>query len=229
VGATNMKVVWSRLGRMLSGAVLGVVMAGGAAAAAPGPDAVIRRATENLLTIVGEAHDYFDAEPERYYAAVDAEIGPVVDFYSFSRGVMGRWGSKAYEDSLGGDQKSVLERQIERFVAVFRQGLVRTYSKGLLAFSGETIEVQPVDPAEVAQGAATVVQVIHGKAGTDYVIRYKMREDGEQGWKIRNVTLDTLNLGKVYQNQFASAAGRFEGDLDRVIENWSVAADSQQD
>jgi phospholipid transport system substrate-binding protein len=191
---------------------------------ANGPDVVIRDATENLLGIVGDARGYFDSDPERYYQEVDAVIGPVVDFYSFSRGVMGRWGSKAYYDSLAGDdEKQRFRAQIDRFTSVFRQGLVRTYSKGLLAFSGETIEVQPADPAEVATGVATVVQTIHAGDGKSYVIRYKMRQDGKSGWKVRNVSLDTLNLGKVYQSQFASAAGKYQGDIDQVIANWSIA------
>ena len=192
------------------------------------PDAAIRAATENLLKIVERAHEYFDSDPDRYYAEVDAAIAPVIDFYSFSRGVMGRWGSKAYADSLGATEKKRYQDQVGRFVRIFREGLVRTYSKGLMAFSGETIEVYPAQPEEIATGLVTVVQVIHGSNGNRYEIRYKMRKDPDQSWRVRNVTLDTLNLGKVYQNQFASAAGKFGGDIDAVIDNWSVVPESGQ-
>ena len=192
------------------------------------PDAAIRAATENLLKIVERAHEYFDSDPDRYYAEVDAAIAPVIDFYSFSRGVMGRWGSKAYADSLGATEKKRYQDQVGRFVRIFREGLVRTYSKGLMAFSGETIEVYPAQPEEIAAGLVTVVQVIHGSNGNRYEIRYKMRKDPDQSWRVRNVTLDTLNLGKVYQNQFASAAGKFGGDIDAVIDNWSVVPESGQ-
>lgn len=210
------------------GAACMLLFAAGAVAesagnSARGPDEAIRAATQDLLGIVSEARGYYDADPERYYDKVDTVIAPVVDFYSFSRGVMGRWGSKAYEQSLDAAGREEFARRVERFEEVFRDALVRTYSKGLLAFSGETIEVEPADPAEVEQGSATVVQVIHGDDGTRYTIRYKMRRDAEEGWKIRNVSLDTLNLGKVYQNQFASAASRYGGDIDKVIENWTVA------
>ena len=200
-----------------------------ALAASPAePDAAIRAATENLLQVVEHAHAYFDSDPDRYYAEVDAAIAPVIDFYSFSRGVMGRWGSKAYSDSLGAAEKKRYQDQVGRFVRVFREGLVRTYSKGLMAFSGETVEVYPAQPEEIATGLVTVVQVIHGSNGNRYEIRYKMRKDPDQSWRVRNVTLDTLNLGKVYQNQFASAAGKFGGDIDAVIDNWSVVPESGQ-
>ena len=200
-----------------------------ALAASPAePDAAIRAATDNLLQVVEHAHAYFDSDPDRYYAEVDAAIAPVIDFYSFSRGVMGRWGSKAYSDSLGPAEKKRYQDQVGRFVRVFREGLVRTYSKGLMAFSGETVEVYPAQPEEIATGLVTVVQVIHGSNGNRYEIRYKMRKDPDQSWRVRNVTLDTLNLGKVYQNQFASAAGKFGGDIDAVIDNWSVVPESGQ-
>ncbi len=200
-----------------------------ALAASPAePDAAIRAATDNLLQVVEHAHAYFDSDPDRYYAEVDAAIAPVIDFYSFSRGVMGRWGSKAYSDSLGAAEKKRYQDQVGRFVRVFREGLVRTYSKGLMAFSGETVEVYPAQPEEIATGLVTVVQVIHGSNGNRYEIRYKMRKDPDQSWRVRNVTLDTLNLGKVYQNQFASAAGKFGGDIDAVIDNWSVVPESGQ-
>ena len=200
-----------------------------ALAASPAePDAAIRAATENLLQVVEHAHAYFDSDPDRYYAEVDAAIAPVIDFYSFSRGVMGRWGSKAYADSLGATEKKRYQDQVGRFVRIFREGLVRTYSKGLMAFSGETIEVYPAQPEEIAAGLVTVVQVIHGSNGNRYEIRYKMRKDPDQNWRVRNVTLDTLNLGKVYQNQFASAAGKFGGDIDAVIDNWSVVPETGQ-
>lgn len=191
-----------------------------------GPDEAIRAATADLLNVVEAARGYYDEDPERYYAEVDRIIGPLVDFTSFSRGVMGRWGSRAYYDSLPTDaDKAAYRAQVERFSNSFREGLVRTYSKGLLAFSGETIEVLPADAAEVAKGSATVEQLIHGEEDKPYVIRYKMKRGKDGSWQVRNVSLDSLNLGKVYQNQFASAAGKYQGDIDQVIDNWSVGGE----
>ena len=209
-----------------------LILATGQAAAksAPlSPDLLIEDATRNLLDVVDEARGYFDEDPERFYLQVESIIAPLVDFYSFSRGVMGRWGSRAYYQSLPTkEDKQRFDAQVRRFTEVFRAGLIRTYGKGLLAFSGETIEVQPVPAEEIRQGVVTVVQLIHGSEDKPYVIRYKMRQGKDGTWKIRNVTLDTLNLGKVYQNQFASAAGKYNGDIDQVIDNWSVT-DVQQE
>jgi len=193
--------------------------------AATAPDVAIRTATDNLLGIIEQARGYYDADPERYYKQVDSVIGPLVDFNSFSRGVMGRWGSRAYYESLADDAaKAAYREQVKRFSDSFREGLVRTYSKGLLAFSGETIEVAPIAEAELDSGQATVEQRIVGEDNDPLVIRYNMKRGKDGEWKVRNVMLDSLNLGKVYRNQFADAAGKYNGDLDQVINNWSVSS-----
>ena len=36
------------------------------------------------------------------------------------------------------------------------------------------------------------------------------------------MTIEAVNLGKVYQSQFYSAAKQYKGDIDKVIDNWSV-------
>ena len=45
-------------------------------------------------------------------------------------------------------------------------------------------------------------------------------QNGEGEWKVRNVQLQSINLGKVYRNQFASAAKQYDADIDKVIANW---------
>ncbi|MFT6756216.1 MAG: phospholipid transport system substrate-binding protein, partial [Chitinophagales bacterium] len=49
--------------------------------------------------------------------------------------------------------------------------------------------------------------------------KLKPNRDGE--WKIRNVVIDTINLGKVYQSQFASAVKDSDGDIDKAIIAWA--------
>jgi phospholipid transport system substrate-binding protein len=51
---------------------------------------------------------------------------------------------------------------------------------------------------------------------------YQMGLDRSGTWKLRNMIIESVNLGEIYRNQFESAARRYEGDLDQVIANWSV-------
>lgn len=190
------------------------------------PNEVIQKATDEIVVAIEEAQEYFVEDPQRFHAEIDRILFPIVDFRSFARGVMGKYGSRRYEASLT-DQaaKDEFQSQVERFTASFKRGLVATYAKGLLTFQGEKIEVLP--PAKKAKAGKNVivVQRIHS-AGSDPVqIRYKMRQNADAEWKVRNVTLSSVNLGKVYSNQFASAAKLHKGDIDKVIEEWVV--DSQ--
>jgi len=40
---------------------------------------------------------------------------------------------------------------------------------------------------------------------------------------LRNVIIEGLNLGLIYQNQFTTAVATYDGDIDKVIDNWTVA------
>ena len=187
------------------------------------PDALIQKATDEIIVAIEEAKDYFSEDPARFHAEIDRILFPIVDFRSFARGVMGKYGSRRYEASLG-DQaaKDEFRKQVKRFTANFKQGLVATYAKGLLTFQGESIEVMPLAKEAVPGKNAIVVQSIEADGKKPTLIRYKMRQNSNGEWKVRNVTLSSVNLGKVYSNQFASAAKLYNGDIDKVIANWVV-------
>ena len=190
---------------------------------------MVEATTQRVMLLIDEANDYIDEDPDRFYQEVDTILEEVVDFNSFARGVMGKYASKkAYMSLKTAEEKQAFRDRISRFSEVFKDGLVQTYAKGLLTFNGQRIEVQP--PAEgqdVSQGSVTVVQNIYGDSEKPYVVHYKVRQDKQGHWKLRNVTIEAINLGKVYQSQFYSAMKQHEGDIDKVIENWSVDPSSQ--
>jgi phospholipid transport system substrate-binding protein len=118
-------------------------------------------------------------------------------------------------------EKARTEEQIERFSAVFKAGLVQTYGKGFLAFGGEKVEV--VESRTSPDGNdAQVLQKVYGIAEKPYEIRYTLRKNDAGEWKLRNVVIEAINLGKIYRNQFLSAARKYSGDIDQVIDNWVI-------
>lgn len=182
---------------------------------------VVRVATERVMSEVESANDYIDEDPDRFYAALDEILDPVVDFRGFARGVMGAYASSQRYRSLDEAGREKLREQLERFTDVMRQGLVRTYGKGLLAFGGSRIEVPTPDVEEGASKIA-VQQFIHAGDKAPYEVVYYMARDRDGQWKLRNMVIEDVNLGKIYQNQFESAARKHDGDLDQVIANWSA-------
>src|SRR5690606_9798396 len=111
---------------------------------------------------------------------------------------------------------------------VMRASLVRTYSRGLLAFGGSRIEIMPLSPedsaeADDADGArVSVRQLIHADRNQPYVVLYQMGQEDPAGWKLRNVIIESVNLGEVYRDQFLAAAREKNGNLDAVIASWTT-------
>ncbi len=195
------------------------------AATADAPDAVIEAATVELVTAVEAARAYYAKDPDKFTVEIDRIISPIVDFNSFARGVMGSYGSKQRYTALRTDaEREQFRTHVTRFKERFREGLLTTYAKGMMTFKGQNIEVEPLQSAASSGESVVVKQYIVDEGSKPVVIRYKMRQDQKQQWKVRNVTIQTVNLGKVYRSQFAAAAKRYNGDLDKVIDNWVVTA-----
>ena len=51
---------------------------------------------------------------------------------------------------------------------------------------------------------------------------YQMGRNKAGEWKLRNVIIETVNLGEIYRNQFQAAARKHNGDLNVVIDNWGA-------
>ncbi|MEM1188753.1 MAG: ABC transporter substrate-binding protein [Pseudomonadota bacterium] len=183
---------------------------------------VLRDTTTRMLAVIDEARDYVDDDPERYYAEVEKVLDPVVDYRGFARGVMGQYATSARYRSLDEAGRDKLRGQLNRFSDTMRRGLVRTYSKGLLAFGGTRVEIDDSGAGDVTDERATLRQLIYSESGQPYVVVYQMARNGDGYWQMRNLIVESVNLGQIYRSQFEAAARKSGGDLDEVIDNWSA-------
>ncbi len=183
---------------------------------------VVSETTRKVMSVVEEAKTYADEDPERYYSQVQAILDPVIDFRGFARNVMGPYATSERYRSLDEAGRAELRDQLDRFTEVMRVGLVRTYSKGLLAFGGSRIEVSSPAADEAQQNMASVEQLIFSQEAEPYRVLYQMGRDRSGDWKLRNVIIESVNLGEIYRSQFQSAARKEDGDLDAVIAGWTL-------
>ncbi|MCX2982451.1 ABC transporter substrate-binding protein [Halieaceae bacterium IMCC14734] len=202
-------------------AFLAVPVVGAAETAAPSAQQLVTSATDRVMVVVQAAPDYIDEDPERYYAELLVILDEVVDFSGFAKGVMGTYATKSYYQSLSAEGKAQLREHVKSFTQEMRFGLVRTYGKGLLAFGGSRVEVLPTDAEEEKGNKVSVVQLIHGDADEPYQIYYQMRRARSGDWRLRNLIVESINLGQVYRNQFQAAVRDNNGDLKAVIDNWT--------
>lgn len=186
--------------------------------------AVLEDLTAQVLAVIDAARAYVDEDPQRYYDAVHEVLDPFVDYRGFARGIMGEYATGARYRSLDQAGRAALREQLDRFSETIRIGLIRTYSKGLLAFGGSRVELDDSDGGEAGARRAALRQLIYSDAAQPYVMIYQMARDKQGVWRLRNLVVENINLGQIYRSQFEAAARRFNGDLDAVIDNWSTQA-----
>lgn len=193
-------------------------------AADNGPYEVVAETTRELVKVIEDARSYIDKDPQRFNDEVRRIMDDVVDFQSFARGIMGKYGSRGYYESLKTEaERAQFRERVIRFTSSFKDGLINTYSKGLLGFNGNRIEVLPLASDVDLSGSVGVRQDIYGDRTKPYQVIYTLRQGSGGDWKLRNVIIEGLNLGRIYQNQFNAAVQQYDGDIDQVINNWTVA------
>jgi len=183
---------------------------------------LVEKTTVEVMDVVTAADDYVDEDPERYYDQVQAILDPLIDYRGFARSVMGPYATSARYRSLDEAGRAQLVDQLDRFTGVMRRSLVRTYSKGLLAFGSSEIEVVRPDEPPPDESRVSVRQNVYSDRAEPYVVFYQMGRDKDNGWKLRNVIIENVNLGEIYRDQFVSSARDEDGDLDAVIASWTT-------
>ena len=186
---------------------------------------VISDVTAQVMTVVAEANTYFDEDPDRYYREIDDALAGLVDWRGFATAVMGEYFSRGRAMDQAG--RANLKRQRDDFARTLREGLIRSYAKGLLAFGGARMEVQGVEASPQSARVASVTQLVYGEANQVYTIRYQMGQYKDGGWRLRNLIIETINLGEIYRNQFSALARDADDDLDSVIAQWNEAVIEQ--
>ncbi|GAB1262235.1 MlaC/ttg2D family ABC transporter substrate-binding protein [Aurantivibrio plasticivorans] len=171
---------------------------------------VLAEDVKNDLIAVIKKKESLEQEggPEKYYAEIEAVLVPVVDFGYISRGVMGKY------------VKSASDSQKASFAKTFQQGLVTTYGKGLAGYADHDIQVLPPEGDVTGKRSLSVVLRVQG-GDTTNILSFSMKQNRDKEWKITNMILNGINLGKTFRNQFDQAMQK-SGNLDQVIADWRV-------
>ncbi len=169
---------------------------------------IVQHVQDQLMQTIADSRELINNEPDRYYAAVEEVLDPVVDFRFIARVVMGAHAKQASPE------------QRAKFLKVFKGGLVSTYARGMASFADYEIVVLPPNGDISGQRKVNVAQEVRGGEGVNRV-SYTMARNRAGEWKLINVVLNGINLGKTFRSQFAQAMKKSEGNLDKVIADWS--------
>ena len=61
---------------------------------------------------------------------------------------------------------------------------------------------------------------LRGGDNGSFKIQYQMFLAADDSWKLKNLSLGGINLGRQYYTQFAAAMSQFNNDIDQVLDNW---------
>ncbi|MGW7775758.1 MlaC/ttg2D family ABC transporter substrate-binding protein [Pseudomonas machongensis] len=179
------------------------------ALAAPGqsPRDVVQGTTTELLSDLKANKEQYKSNPTAFYDALNRILGPVVDADGISRSIM----------TVKYSRKATPE-QMQRFQENFRRSLFQFYGNALLEYDNQGITVDPAKPDDGQR--ASVGMKVSGNNGAVYPVQYTLENIGGE-WKVRNVIVNGINIGKLFRDQFADAMNRNGNNLDKTIDGWA--------
>ena len=165
------------------------------------------RTHSNIIEIIRTRNQLFLDNPDLFTKEISNAFGQIVDFKRISRNVMGKY------------VKDATPKQLEDFSEVFENSLLDTYASTLVEFKDEKINVLPPTSSTNSKTKARVnIEIV--TSSSIYPGRYSMYLDKNNDWKIINIEINGMNLGKIFRNQFYSLMEKNKEDINLVIEKW---------
>jgi len=177
------------------------------AASTPSAHDLVQDTTTRLLADLAANKEKYKQSPNDFYNALNSIVGPVVDADGISRSIM----------TVKYSRKATPE-QMARFQENFKRSLMQFYGNALLEYNNQGITVSP---AKDESGTRTSVDMlVKGNNGAIYPVSYTLEKINDE-WKVRNVIINGINIGKLFRDQFADAMQRNGNNLDKTIDGWA--------
>ena len=175
--------------------------ASGPALAQEGPDALVKRVSEEVMQVIKSDPKVQAGDTARIREVVETKLLPNFDFPRMTALAMGRnW------------RKATPEQQ-KRLTDEFRSLLVRTYSGSLSQYRNQTIEYKPLRSEAAATDVTVRTEVVRpGQAPVQ--IDYSMAK-GADGWKAYDVIVGGVSLVTNYRDEFNEQIR--QGGIDQLI------------
>ena len=165
-----------------------LMIASSAFAQEDSPEAMIKKVTDDVLTIVRQDKDIQSGNTKKAIELVEAKVLPSFNFQHMTSLAMGK------------DWRAATPEQKKQLADEFKTLLVRTYSNALTGYKDQTIRYKPTK----MQGGETdvivkteVVQPGNKPVPLDYSV-----EKLAEGWKVYDVVVSGVSLVTNYRDTF---------------------------
>jgi phospholipid transport system substrate-binding protein len=153
------------------------------------PDAMMRRVSDEVLTIVRQDPELRNGNTQKIVHLVDTKVLPYFNFERMTALAVGR------------DWRKASAAQKSRLVGEFRTLLVRTYSNAFDSYRDETIEFLPFS-MNAGDSEVTVKTQVRRPGRTNVQIHYDL-EKTPQGWRVFDVIVAGVSLVTNYRDTFS--------------------------
>ena len=167
----------------------------------------VQEGVDVLLTTVQESRAYFLSDQDRYYGDIQQALSTIVDFEAVATVVMSRYAQDATEE------------QISRFGEILGTTLTRFYGAALATYDGQELEFmasnnEPSDPREdrVIGMEIKGIGSGNGTSNGSFRLQYQMFVNDNDEWKLKNLSLGGINLGRQYFTQFSAAMSQYNNE-----------------
>ncbi|WP_263770176.1 MlaC/ttg2D family ABC transporter substrate-binding protein [Propionivibrio soli] len=170
--------------------VVGAVLCCSAAfAQEEAPDALVKKVTDDVLTIVRQDKDIQSGNTKKAIELVEAKVLPNFNFQRMTALAVGRDWNKATPE-----QKKHLSEE-------FKTLLVRTYSNALTSYKDQAVRYKPTKMQ--AGDSDVVVRTEIVQSGSKPIqLDYSLEKQAE-GWKVYDVIVAGVSLVTNYRDTFA--------------------------
>lgn len=153
------------------------------------PDALVKKVTDDVLTIVRQDKDIQSGNTKKAIELVEAKVLPNFNFQRMTALAVGRDWNKATPE-----QKKHLSEE-------FKTLLVRTYSNALTSYKDQTVRYKPTKMQ--AGDSDVVVRTEIVQSGSKPIqLDYSLEKQAE-GWKVYDVIVAGVSLVTNYRDTFA--------------------------
>lgn len=153
------------------------------------PDALVKKVTDDVLTIVRQDKEIQSGNTKKAIELVEAKVLPNFNFQRMTALAVGRDWNKATPE-----QKKHLSDE-------FKTLLVRTYSNALTSYKDQTVRYKPTKMQ--AGDADVVVRTEIVQSGSKPIqLDYSLEKQAE-GWKVYDVIVAGVSLVTNYRDTFA--------------------------
>jgi phospholipid transport system substrate-binding protein len=154
-----------------------------------GPDELVKRTAEDVLSTVKSDADIQAGNQDKIFALAEEKILPNFNFDKVSRLVLGKNWTIATPE-----QKTAFQNE-------FRTLLIRTYATALSKYKNQTIEYKPMRMAEGADTVSVKTAILQ-PGGQPIAVDYSLEKKADT-WKVYDIVIEGVSLVTNYRGQFA--------------------------